>query len=233
MARILRYFTTVGDDYQKWQKEDEYDEDADEESVPSKFSSLRDVLKWLFNYKKFQIAVVCLVILDALFVLCELLIDLSIVEADKEKIAPQVFHYLSITILTVFILELAGKLYAFRLEFFWHKFEVLDGVIVIISFILDIVYISREDAFDGLGLLILLRLWRVARIINGIFLTMKSRQKKKEIELKRANNNLSQKVGELQSQCTELTQEVERLCRLLQEHRINYQINEETSLKVC
>ncbi|XP_072103662.1 voltage-gated hydrogen channel 1 [Mobula birostris] len=233
MARILRYFTTVGDDYQKWQKEDERDEDADEESVPSKFSSLRDVLKWLFNCKKFQIAVVCLVILDALFVLCELLIDLSIVEADKEKIAPQVFHYLSITILTVFILELAAKLYAFRLEFFWHKFEVLDGVIVIISFILDIVYISREDAFDGLGLLILLRLWRVARIINGIFLTLKSRQKKKEIELNRANNNLSQKVGELQSQCTELTQEVERLRRLLQEHRINYQINEETSLKVC
>ncbi|XP_059844140.1 voltage-gated hydrogen channel 1 [Hypanus sabinus] len=232
MARILRYFTTVGDDYQKWQAEDECNEDADEESVPSKFSSLRDVLKWLFNSKKFQIAIVCLVILDALFVLCELLMDLSIVKADKEKIAPQVFHYLSITILIIFILELAGKLYAFRLEFFWHKFEVLDGVIVIVSFVLDIVYISREDAFDGLGLLILLRLWRVARIINGIFLAMKSRQKKKEIELKRANSNLSQKVGELQSQCTELTQEVERLRRLLQEHRINYQINEETSLKV-
>ncbi|XP_032899181.1 voltage-gated hydrogen channel 1 [Amblyraja radiata] len=220
MARFLRYFTAVGDDYQKWQEE----EDTEEEICPQ-FSSFRDTLKWIFNSNKFQIAVVCLVILDALFVFCELLMDLSIVEADKERIVPQVFHYLSIIILTSFILELAGKLYAFRLEFFWHKFEVLDAVIVIVSFILDIVYISREDAFDGVGLLILLRLWRVARIINGILMTVKSRQLKKETELKQVNSDLWHRVGELQGECTVLTQEVERLRKLLQEHRINYQID--------
>lgn len=220
MARFLRYFTAVGDNYQKWQEE----EDTEEEICPQ-FSSFRDTLKWIFNSNKFQIAVVCLVILDALFVFCELLMDLSIVEADKERIVPQVFHYLSIIILTFFILELAGKLYAFRLEFFWHKFEILDAVIVIVSFILDIVYISREDAFDGVGLLILLRLWRVARIINGILMTVKSRQLKKETELKQVNSDLWHRVGELQGECTVLTQEVERLHKLLQEHRINYQID--------
>lgn len=220
MARFLRYFTAVGDNYQKWQEE----EDTEEEICPQ-FSSFRDTLKWIFNSNKFQIAVVCLVILDALFVFCELLMDLSIVEADKERIVPQVFHYLSIIILTFFILELAGKLYAFRLEFFWHKFEILDAVIVIVSFILDIVYISREDAFDGVGLLILLRLWRVARIINGILMTVKSRQLKKETELKQVNSDLWHRVGELQGECTVLTQEVERLRKLLQEHRINYQID--------
>lgn len=220
MARFLRYFTAVGDNYQKWQEE----EDTEEEICPQ-FSSFRDTLKWIFNSNKFQITVVCLVILDALFVFCELLMDLSIVEADKERIVPQVFHYLSIIILTFFILELAGKLYAFRLEFFWHKFEILDAVIVIVSFILDIVYISREDAFDGVGLLILLRLWRVARIINGILMTVKSRQLKKETELKQVNSDLWHRVGELQGECTVLTQEVERLRKLLQEHRINYQID--------
>ncbi|XP_078083808.1 voltage-gated hydrogen channel 1 [Mustelus asterias] len=227
MAKYLKYFTTVGDDYQKWQEEEEHDhpEDADEEKRPSEFTSFRDALKWLFNSNKFQIAVVCLVILDALFVLCELLMDTSVIEMDKEKIAPQVFHYLSITILTFFLLELIAKLYAFRWEFFWHKFEVLDGVIVVVSFILDIVYISREDAFDGMGLLILLRLWRVARIINGILMTVKSRAAKKETELKHANNHLKQRIGELQNECTELRQEVERLRRLLQEHSITYQVN--------
>lgn len=65
------------------------------------------------------------------------------------------------------MLELLGKLVAYHLEFFHHKFEVFDGVVVIVSFVLDIVFIFREDAFDGMGLLILLRLWRVARIING------------------------------------------------------------------
>lgn len=77
------------------------------------------------------------------------------------------FHYLSLALLTFFMVELFGKLFAFRLEFFQHKFEVFDGLVVTVSFILDIVFIFHEDAFDGTGLLILLRLWRVARIVNG------------------------------------------------------------------
>lgn len=79
----------------------------------------------------------------------------------------QVFHYLSLALLTFFMVELFGKIYAYRLELLHHKFEVFDGIVVVVSFILDIVYISNEDAFDAMGLLILLRLWRVARIING------------------------------------------------------------------
>lgn len=136
-----------------------------------------------------QVLVVCLVILDAFFVLAELLIDLSIIKLEHGHIAPevsltlskrsahvtedllhchlQIFHYLSLAVLTFFMVELAGKIFAYRLEFFHHKFEVFDGFVVVVSFILDIVFIFHEDAFDGIGLLILLRLWRVARIING------------------------------------------------------------------
>lgn len=77
------------------------------------------------------------------------------------------FHYLSLALLTFFMVELVGKLYAYRLEFFQHKFEVFDGLVVTVSFVLDIVFISNEDALDGMGFLILLRLWRVARILNG------------------------------------------------------------------
>ncbi|KAJ0049800.1 hypothetical protein NL108_003578, partial [Boleophthalmus pectinirostris] len=112
------------------------------------------------------VAVVCLVILDAIFVLAELLIDLSIIEVEHGHIAPEIFHYLSLALLTFFVVELMGKLFAYRLEFFQHKFEVFDGLVVVVSFVLDIVFIFREDAFDAMGLLILLRLWRVARIIN-------------------------------------------------------------------
>lgn len=59
------------------------------------------------------------------------------------------------------------KIFVYGREFFHHKFEVLDGVVVIVSFILDIVLLFREHEFEAVGLLILLRLWRVARIING------------------------------------------------------------------
>ncbi|CAF91510.1 unnamed protein product, partial [Tetraodon nigroviridis] len=115
----------------------------------------------------FQILVVCLVILDAIFVLVELLLDLSIIKLDHGSVAPEVFHFLSLGLVVFFLLELAGKLFAFRKEFFDHKFEVFDGLVVTVSFVLDVAFIFHEDAFDGIGLLILLRLWRVARIING------------------------------------------------------------------
>lgn len=79
----------------------------------------------------------------------------------------QVFHYMSIAILTFFMIEIFFKLFVFRLEFFHHKFEILDSVVVVVSFVIDIVFLLREHDFEALGLLILLRLWRVARIING------------------------------------------------------------------
>lgn len=129
-------------------------------------------------------------VLDAVFVLVELLLDLSIIKQDHDRLAAevtptfvcstsdvlillhddsllQVFHYLSLGLVTFFVVELAGKLFAYRLEFFDHKFEVFDGLVVVVSFVLDVAFLFHEDAFDGVGLLILLRLWRVARIING------------------------------------------------------------------
>lgn len=74
---------------------------------------------------------------------------------------------MSIAILTFFMIEIFFKLFVFRLEFFHHKFEILDSIVVVVSFVIDIVFLLREHDFEALGLLILLRLWRVARIING------------------------------------------------------------------
>ncbi|KAL0182096.1 hypothetical protein M9458_021471, partial [Cirrhinus mrigala] len=162
MSRFLRHFTAVGDDQHtatQWQDDEPHDASEDLELATGQHLgqvSFRDSLRRLYSTERFQIVVVCLVVLDAIFVLCELLIDLSIIQADHHRIAPQVFHYLSLALLTFFMVELCGKIYAYRLEFLHHKFEVFDGIVVVVSFILDIVYISKEDAFDAMGLLILL-----------------------------------------------------------------------------
>ncbi|MCJ8742733.1 hypothetical protein PDJAM_G00085710 [Pangasius djambal] len=227
MVRFLRFFTVVGDDHHtasKWHEEELHKVTEDQEPVkqPATQLTFRDALRSLFSSEKFQIAVVCLVILDALFVLCELLLDLSIIEVDQHHIAPQVFHYLSLALLTFFMVELGFKLYAYRLEFFHHKFEVFDAIVVIVSFILDIVYISKENAFDGMGLLILLRLWRVARIINGILLSVKSQANHKVHKLKEENDRLLHQLSELQEQKTAMEQEVSKLRALLTKHSIHY-----------
>jgi hypothetical protein len=79
-----------------------------------------------------------------------------------------ILHYASLLILTFFMFELVVKIIAFRMKFFTHKFEVFDAIVVTISWILDVASSIREEAFlQFLALLILLRIWRVIRIING------------------------------------------------------------------
>ncbi|XP_041652781.1 voltage-gated hydrogen channel 1 [Cheilinus undulatus] len=226
MAQYLKYFTTVGDK-QTAQFEFEELHTASEELSPATGQfpptlTFRGALKRLYSSDRFQVAVVCLVCLDAIFVLAELLIDLSVIKLEHGHIAPEVFHYLSLALLTFFMVELAGKLYAYRLEFFQHKFEVFDGVVVVISFVLDIVFIFHEDAFDGMGLLILLRLWRVARIINGILVSVKTRAHQQIHKLKESYDHLVQRVTELQERADKLEKENQRLQALLKKNGIDF-----------
>ncbi|NXS93975.1 HVCN1 protein, partial [Jacana jacana] len=228
MSRYLKHFTVVGDDpvqwsndYQKWEEEEEAGEKSDSEIKlePTRSRvSFQDMMKKLFGSHRFQILVVCLVILDALLVLGELLMDLKIIHPDKYNITPKVFHYLSLSILTIFLVEVGFKVFVYRREFFHHKFEVLDGIVVIVSFILDVVLIFREHEFEAVGLLILLRLWRVARIINGIILSVKTRSEQQVSKLKQANLKLATKVEQLEYSCIEKEQEIERLNKILKQH---------------
>ncbi|XP_029296850.1 voltage-gated hydrogen channel 1 isoform X2 [Cottoperca gobio] len=225
MARYLSYFTTVGDE-QPVDFEDEELHVTSEELSPATGQfpttiNFRDSLRMLYSSQRFQVFVVCLVILDAIFVLVELLIELSIIQLGSGHLASEVFHYLSLALLTFFIMELLGKLFAYRLEFFQHKFEMFDGLVVVVSFVLDIVFIFHEDAFNGMGLLILLRLWRVARIINGILVSVKTRAHQRIHKLKESYDHLVQNVTELQERTDKLEQENQKLQALLKKHGID------------
>lgn len=225
MSQYLRHFTAVGDQQPlQWDEEELQEASEDLGPATGQFPAtltFRDSLKRLYSSERFQVIVVCLVILDALFVLAELLIDLSIIKLEHGHVAPEVFHYLSLALVTFFLVELGGKLFAYRLEFFDHKFEVFDGVVVIVSFVLDVVYIFREDAFDGVGLLILLRLWRVARIINGVLVSVKTRANQRLHKLKESYDHLVQRVTELQARADKLEQENQKLQALLKTHNID------------
>ncbi|KAF3837763.1 hypothetical protein F7725_009531 [Dissostichus mawsoni] len=185
MVRYLSFFTAVGDEPQVAGEDEEELQAASEELSPATglfptTLSFRQSLQRLYSSDRFQVVVVCLVILDAIFVLAELLIELSVIKLEHDHLVPEVFHFLSLALLTFFMVELFGKLFAYRLEFFQHKFEVFD------------------DAFDGMGLLILLRLWRVARIINGILVSVKTRAHQQLHKLKESYDHLVQRVTELQ-----------------------------------
>nr|XP_008002893.1 voltage-gated hydrogen channel 1 isoform X1 [Chlorocebus sabaeus] len=231
MSKFLKHFTVVGDDYHAWninykKWENEEDEEEEEQPPPTPASGeegraagpdaapapgpaprapldFRGTLRKLFSSHRFQVIIICLVVLDALLVLADLILDLRIIEPDKNNYAAKVFHYMSITILVFFMMEITFKLFVFRLEFFHHKFEILDAVVVVVSFVLDVVLLFQKHQFEALGLLILLRLWRVARIINGIIISVKTRSERQLLRLKQMNVQLAAKIQHLEFSCSE------------------------------
>ena len=52
-------------------------------------------------------------------------------------------------------------------------------MVVVVSWVLDIIFRNNEDAAAATGLLIILRLWRVTRIINGIVLSVQKQAEQK------------------------------------------------------
>ncbi|XP_058137358.1 voltage-gated hydrogen channel 1 isoform X1 [Dasypus novemcinctus] len=250
MSKFLKHFTVVGDDYHAWNvnykkwenEEDEEDQEpppgpasseegraadptAGPEAAPRPPVDFRSMLRKLFSSHRFQVIVICLVVLDALLVLAELILDLKIIQPDKNNYAPRVFHYMSVAILTFFMMEICFKIHVFRLEFFHHKFEILDAIVVVVSFVLDIFLLFREHEFEALGLLILLRLWRVARIINGIIISVKTRSERQLLRLKQINTQLASKIQHLEFSCSEKEQEIERLNKLLKQHGLLGEVN--------
>ncbi|XP_056461931.1 voltage-gated hydrogen channel 1 [Gadus chalcogrammus] len=227
MSWYLRHFTAVGDEKTEPGTWEQLEEDSEEVSPspgqPPPRPGFREALQQLYCSTRFQVVVVCLVVLDAIFVMGEVLIDLAIIKLEEHHVLPEVFHYLSLALLTFFMIELVGKLYAYRLEFFQHKFEVFDGVVVMVSFVLDIVFVAREDVLDGVGFLILLRLWRVARIINGILVSLKTRADHRLHKLKESYDHLVQRSTELQERSDKMEQENNRLCALLRQNGIEFE----------
>nr|XP_011759328.1 voltage-gated hydrogen channel 1 isoform X2 [Macaca nemestrina]XP_011759329.1 voltage-gated hydrogen channel 1 isoform X2 [Macaca nemestrina] len=252
MSKLLKHFTVVGDDYHAWninykKWENEEDEEEEEQPPPTPASGeegrvagpdaapapgpaprapldFRGTLRKLFSSHRFQVIIICLVVLDTLLVLAELILDLRIIQSDKNY-AAMILHYMSITILALFMMEITFKLFVFRLEFFHHKFEILDAVVVVVSFVLDVVRLFQEHKFEALGLLILLRLWRVARIINGIIITVKTRSERQLLRLKQMNVQLAAKIQHLEFSCSEKEQEIERLNKLLRQHGLLGEVN--------
>ncbi|XP_031804431.1 voltage-gated hydrogen channel 1 [Sarcophilus harrisii] len=183
--------------------------------VPPK---IRTVLRKRFKSKKFQVFVVTLVLVDIIMVFMEALLDLKILEPDKKNYASKVSLLLSTAIMIIFMIEMILKLYTFCKELFYYKFEILDVVVVIICFSVRVIIILKGHFFEALQLLILLRLWRVVRIVNGRVVSSTSHSEQKLSKLKVINHQLTMKIQELELICSEKDQEILSLKRFLRDH---------------
>ncbi|CAN8016487.1 hypothetical protein HPB47_005622 [Ixodes persulcatus] len=183
--------------------------------------TFREKLTALLHSTKFQVAIVILVVVDCLLVITELLVELEVLKLQEHSnIAPKVIHSVSIFILSLFLVEICAKLYAYRLRFFRHKLEVFDAIVVIVSFALDVAFRNPESAANGAGLIIVLRLWRVARLLNGIVLTVKSQAERQLAREGKLREKLMQDLLRNRDYCNALEQEIDSLRGLLHNHGV-------------
>jgi len=171
----------------------------------------REQLCELLHSHKAQYAIIALVVIDMIIVIAELLLDLRAIEVHHDNPAPHVLHYISIAILSIFMIELFLKIYAMGFTFFKHKMEVFDGIVVIVSFSLDVAFSGEEGAVDGISLIVLLRLWRVTRIVNGIVLSVKMQAERKIQVLEKENTELKEEIEQLKTKCVQFEAELKTL----------------------
>ncbi|XP_031564162.1 voltage-gated hydrogen channel 1-like [Actinia tenebrosa] len=187
--------------------------DSNLEVVPSTpwWKDNRAKLRELLHSQKAQYTVVGLVVLDCIIVIAELIVDLQILKVHHDNPAPHILHYISIAILSIFLIELILKMYAMGLDFLRHKMEVFDGIVVVVSFALDIAFSGSESAAEGASLLVILRLWRVTRIVNGIVMSVKIQAEKKIEQLTAENDELKEEIIKIKTRNAELEKEISAL----------------------
>lgn len=168
---------------------------AEPEEEPTTF---RGKLGVFLESHRVHVGVVALVLLDCVAVVAEVLIDLSNCNTAEEAAEAALaaleaanasathgeggspppphgghgpvaegFHIASVFILSIFLVEILAKVVAHGIAFFKKPAEVFDAVIVITSFALDLT-VSGEAGAEVVELLLLLRMWRVTRILHGI-----------------------------------------------------------------
>ena len=81
----------------------------------------------------------------------------------------QILSIISIFILSVFLVEIIVKIFAFGFKILKQYFEIFDIFVIILSFLIDVLHFSFEDSeyLILFELIIVLRLWRFVRIFSA------------------------------------------------------------------
>ncbi|XP_065191820.1 voltage-gated hydrogen channel 1-like [Sycon ciliatum] len=131
-------------------------------------------------------------------------------------------HTVGLIILIIFATEIVFKIFAFGREFFdihHRKLEMFDALIVITSLILDLVFTYSPHANHttrrGAELLVTLRLWRFARILNGSIIATDLHEATKRKEAKEKCDTCQSHTSRLEAALDVANDEIKVLQRQL------------------
>ncbi|KAJ3042931.1 hypothetical protein HDV00_006238 [Rhizophlyctis rosea] len=165
----------------------------------------RKKLGHVLEHTRFHWLVLFLVLLDLVVVLTEIIstfLENNCTDTSPSPAEHPLWHdvlaHISTVILILFNLELIAHLVAFGPRFFTHNaLHLFDAAVVITSLILDLVLRGKEQ--EVAGLLVVLRCWRLVRVVDGVVLTVTDQYKGKIDRLEKENAQLKEEVQRLKS----------------------------------
>ncbi|XP_020626369.1 voltage-gated hydrogen channel 1-like [Orbicella faveolata] len=131
---------------------------------------LRHSLAVMLTGVTWQLGIVILVLIEVLINLVLMLIEFHVIK-DESHLSRHLLHFVGLSILGVFVLEVFLKFYAMGCEYYLEeKMEIFDGFVVVSAFVIEVVLsvIRAKKAWNGLAFIIVLRLWRIFRVVINI-----------------------------------------------------------------
>ncbi|XP_071964645.1 uncharacterized protein [Antedon mediterranea] len=193
-------------------------------------SRKQSALENIMNSIIIQVAVLLLVFICIVATTTELLVELGIIQVrsdglDMETLL-EALSATTLSILSVFIVEVLLRLIGMGASFFKSKLEIFDVAIVLIAFILDLVFhvCGVNEEYPGTiaaSNLIVLRCWRFYGIIHSELLRMR-RIVREEMDMERyARRQAEAQADALQSQYDQQLKEITQLRDVLRQNEID------------
>ncbi|KAG0086428.1 hypothetical protein BGZ93_005975 [Podila epicladia] len=127
--------------------------------------------------------------------------------SEKEVWYLELFSHLSLAIVSLFMLEILLKLFAFGPRYFWRgtphwALHLVDAVIILTTFLLEILLkgVSQEIG----SLLIIFRLWRVVKLMGTIAVGVSSHEQEHAALLEARIRELEKELEEKTLRCQRL-----------------------------
>ncbi|TIA39981.1 hypothetical protein D6C78_02913 [Aureobasidium pullulans] len=140
------------------------------ERTDSTFSTARRCTRRYLNSKFGHYAILLLVCLDCSCIFGEFVIQILTCEGrvseSKGDVAQEAIGIVGLVFSCLFMLELMASIWAFGFQYFRSKFHCFDATVIVASFVIDV--LLRGILEEVASLVIILRLWRVIKIMEEL-----------------------------------------------------------------
>ncbi|XP_020017087.1 transmembrane protein 266 isoform X1 [Castor canadensis] len=198
-----------------------------------KRAALWQVLLLSASLNSFLVACVILVVI---LLTLELLIDIKLLQFSSAVQFAGIIHWISLVILSVFFSETVLRIVVLGIwDYIENKIEVFDGAVIILSLapmVASTVANGPRSPWDAVSLMIVLRIWRVKRVIDAYVLPVKVEMEMVIQQYEKAKVIQEEQLERLTQICQEQGFEIRQLRAHLAQQDLDLAAEREAALQV-